>query len=150
MGQDMRLSDFQELAERGVMTFGDIGFRGQCASESQEQITFFNRLRTQYPTSYGKIGLHIRNEGDKHHAQVVTEKAEGMVTGASDIVIPGNPTFVCELKRRDHTLSTLSKEQLDYLRAAKGAGAFVCIALGCDAAWEGFQEWRERYYGGVC
>ena len=125
-----------------IRIYGNVRHRDpRCPKETLEQITFFNRLRTQYPTSYGKIGLHIRNEGDKHHAQVVTEKAEGMVTGVSDIVIPGNPTFVCELKRRDHTLSTLSKEQVMYLRAAQQAGAFVCIALGCDAAWEGFQEW---------
>jgi hypothetical protein len=64
-----------------------------------------------------------------------------MSTGATDIVIPGRPAFVCELKRRDHTQSKIADEQLRYLRAAKDAGAYTCIALGCDAAWEAFQDW---------
>lgn len=129
-----------------IPLYGDPTYRDQrCPKETLEQITFFNRLRRHYPSTYGKIGLHIRNEGKReHHAQVVTEKAEGMVTGAADIVIPGSPTFICELKRRDHTLSTLSQDQVAYLRAAQQAGAFVCIALGCDAAWDGFQEWVGR------
>lgn len=73
-------------------------------------------------------------------------KAEGMVSGASDIIIPGSPSFVCEMKRRDHTKSSLAPEQVEYLRAAKKTGAFVCIALGCDAAWGAFGEYLERYY----
>lgn len=69
------------------------------------------------------------------------EKSEGMTTGAADIIIPGAPAFVCELKRRDHTKSAISDEQLAYLEAAKEAGAWVCIALGADAAWEAFHEY---------
>lgn len=71
------------------------------------------------------------------------EKAEGMVTGAVDIVIPGNPSFVCELKRRDHTLSKIHDEQVEYLHAAKEAGAFVCIALGADAASAAFEKFLD-------
>lgn len=67
-----------------------------------------------------------------------------MTTGATDIVIPGCPAFVCELKRRDHTKSKLAEEQLAYMRAAQAAGAYVCIALGVDAAWGAFESWREN------
>lgn len=74
--------------------------------------------------------------------QSAKEKSEGMTTGASDIIIPGAPSFVCELKRRDITKSKIGKEQLAYLLAAKEAGAHVCIALGVDAAWQAFIEWR--------
>ena len=74
--------------------------------------------------------------------QAAKEKSEGMATGASDVIIPGRQTFVCEIKRRDHTLSNLPKVELDYLRACQSAGARVCIALGVDAAWEAFEEWR--------
>lgn len=66
-----------------------------------------------------------------------------MVTGAVDIVIPGNPSFVCELKRRDHTLSKIHDEQVEYLHAAKEAGAFVCIALGADAASAAFEKFLD-------
>lgn len=107
-----------------------------------EQVTFFGRLRRTYPTSYGILALHPRNEGVRTHLQAAKEKSEGMSTGATDIVIPGAPAFVCELKRRDHTKSKLAEEQLAYMRAARAAGAYVCIALGVDAAWEAFEDWR--------
>ena len=68
-------------------------------------------------------------------------KAEGMVTGAVDIIIPTSPPFVCELKRRDHTKSTISEDQLEYLYAAEEAGAFACIALGADAAQEALEAY---------
>lgn len=122
--------------------FGDIYYRNKkCPTETAEQITFFNWLRREYPDSYGKIAIHIRNEGKKTAQQVAREKAEGMVSGAADIVIPGNPAFVCELKRADHTLCHWQEGQHEYLRAARNAGAFVCVALGHQAAIEAFKVW---------
>lgn len=122
-----------------VPVYGDQTYRGKCPSESVEQITFFNRIR-KYPV-YGLIALHPRNEGKRHVRQVSKEKAEGMTAGASDIIIPGSPAFVCELKRRDRTQSQWQDGQREYLEAAQKAGAFVCVALGADAAWEAFLEW---------
>lgn len=121
-----------------IDVYGDKSFRGKCATESLEQVTFFARLRREYPNSWGAIAFHPRNEGHRTAMKVKIEKAEGMVTGTPDIIIPGNPTFVCELKRRDHTKSTLQEEQKEYLYAAQRAGAFVCIALGHKAAQEAF------------
>lgn len=122
--------------------YGDRTYRGDCPPESAEQITFFNRLRAQYPSTYGKIALHPRNEGKRNHRQTARHKAEGMAPGASDIVIPGCPAFVCELKRQDHTKSRWEDDQLDYLAVSRNAGAFVCVALGWEAAWEAFEAWR--------
>lgn len=122
--------------------YGDINYRGSCAKETVEQATFFNRLRAQYPKTYGSIGLHIKNEGKRSIQEHMKMKAEGgFISGASDVVIPGSPTFVCEIKRKNHTLSTWQKGQQDYLKAAKECGAFVCVALGHEAAWEAFKEW---------
>lgn len=121
------------------MTYRD----SKCPSESLEQITFFARLRREYPDTYGLIAIHPRNEGKRSHAQVMIQKSEGMTPGAADIVIPGAPAFVCELKRRDHTKSQWQDGQIEYLEASKKAGAFVCVALGCDAAWLAFQEWAQ-------
>lgn len=104
-------------------------------------MTFFGRLRRQFADSYGLLALHPRNEGVRGFRQAAREKAEGMSTGATDIVIPGRPAFVCELKRRDHTQSSISPEQLAYLRAAQAAGAYACVALGVDAAWDALQDW---------
>lgn len=129
----MRLNDCP------VPVYGDTSFRGKCPSESVEQITFFNRVR-KVPI-WGTLALHPRNEGKRHYKQVAREKSEGMTEGASDIIIPGCPTFVCELKRRDHTQSKWQDGQKEYLDAAQKAGAFACVALGADAAMEAFDEW---------
>jgi len=128
-----------------IRVFGDLKFRGQCPMEQAEQVTFFNRIRRQWPDSWGLIATHPRNEGDRTMHQASRERSEGMTVGASDIIIPGLPTFVCELKRRNPTLSTLKKEQEKFLLAAQQAGAFVCIALGVDAAMEAFDAYLEDY-----
>lgn len=125
-----------------IQLYGDPNWRGECASETVEQATFFNRLRAQYPKTYGAVALHIKNEGKRSFQQHNKMKAEGgFIAGASDIIIPGAPTFVCELKRKDHTKSAWQKGQVEYLEAAQSLGAFVCLALGHDGAWEAFQKW---------
>lgn len=124
-----------------IPVYGDMSYRGECPSETLEQVTFFSRLRTWYKNSYGLIALHPRNEGLRTWAKAAFEKAEGMTKGASDVIIPGNPSFVCEIKRRDHTKSKWQDGQQEYLNAAKEAGSFVCIALGADAAWDAFDDY---------
>lgn len=124
-----------------LLCYGDLKYRNKkCPPESAEQITFFNTLRREYH-EIGLIALHIRNEGKRTAQQAARQKAEGMVTGASDIIIPGNPAFVCELKRQDNTCSRWQDNQLEYLQAAKNNGAFVCVAFGHKAALEALQEW---------
>ena len=121
--------------------YGDMDYRNKkCPTETAEQVTFFNLLRRDYP-EIGKIALHIRNEGKRTVQQAMRQKSEGMVTGASDIVIPGCPAFVCELKRADHTQSRWQDGQIEYLEACKNNGAFVCVAFGYKAALEALKEW---------
>jgi len=125
--------------------YGDTSYRGKCPAEAMEQMTFFNTLRREYPVTWGRIALHPRNEqqlrGGQHKA-LARHKAEGLTTGASDIIIPGRVTFVCELKRQDHTQSKWQDGQAEYLAACAQAGAFACVALGWKSAWEAFEEWR--------
>lgn len=124
--------------------YGDLDFRGKCPIESVEQITFFNRIRTQYPYTWGALAVHPRNEGLKRGGQfsaVSRIKAEGMTKGAADIIIPGPVSFVCELKRQDRIKSHWEDGQVEYLTAAAVSGAFSCIAFGADAAWQAFNEW---------
>lgn len=124
--------------------YGDTGFRGNCPAEAVEQVTFFNRLRREYPDTWGRLAMHPRNEQQLKGGQfqgMARQKAEGMTPGASDIVIPGRRTFVCELKRRDHTKSKWQDGQIEYLTAAHDAGAFACVALGYEAAWRAFCDW---------
>jgi len=128
-----------------IPVFGDTSFRGSCHKEEVEQASFFSRLRREYPDSYGMIALHPRNEGLKEKGQfstVIKHNAEGMTKGASDIIIPGAPAFVCEVKRLNHMQSKWQDGQQEYLIAAKNVGAFACIALGAVAAWEAFEVWK--------
>lgn len=131
-----------------IPIYGDLKWRGTCPTEDVEQASFFAKLRRDYPDSYGLIAVHPRNEGLKMGGQfsaVIKHKAEGMTAGASDIIIPGAPSFVCELKRRDHTKSKWQDGQEAYLLAARRAGAFACVALGALAAWAAFEDWRKHH-----
>lgn len=126
----------------GIPVFGDKAFRDKkCPKETLEQVTFVRRIRDRYPATFGALIFHVKNEGKRTWEQVARDKAEGMTTGAVDIVIPGRQSFLCELKRRDHTLSRIHDEQVAYLNAGQAAGAFACIALGADAAMGAFDCW---------
>ena len=72
-------------------------------SEDNEQITFINHIRIKYPDTYGKIITHVKNERQLRGSQfsaINKDKAMGQIKGCSDIIIPGNPAFVCEMKSR--------------------------------------------------
>lgn len=136
------------LSDLPFPVYGDKAFRGKCPREELEQVTFFNRIRTRYPATWGALAIHPRNEGLKEKGQIRSvekHKAEGMTPGAADIVIPARVSFVCEMKRRDHTQSQWRPGQIEYLTAAHGAGAFACAALGCDAAWAALEEWMAAH-----
>lgn len=125
--------------------YGDQAWRGKCPTEAMEQMTFFNKLRREYPATWGRLAFHPRNEAMLRGGQIkaVTQhKAEGMTPGASDIIIPARVAFVCELKRRDHTQSQWQDGQIKYLAAAQAAGAFACVALGWEAAWAALEAWQ--------
>ena len=123
-----------------IKVYGDLSFRGKCPHESADQITFFNNVRKIHP-KIGLIATHIRNEGKRSFSQAARQKAEGMTKGAPDVIIPGNPSFVCEIKRLDHTKSRWQDGQQEYLIAAQEMGSFVCVALGYEAALEALEEW---------
>lgn len=109
-------------------------------TEANHMATFFNFLRKNHP-KYALVALHIRNEGKRTLSQIAREKAlGGFVTGCADIIIPGNPAFVCEIKSRSKK-AKISDEQIEYLIAAQNCGAFSCLALGYEAALEAFNDW---------
>jgi len=123
--------------------FGDQKYRGDCPQETAEQIAFFGLIRRNYP-EVGGIAIHPKNEAKrkgKDFRALQKDKALGLTPGASDIIIPGCPAFVCEMKRKDHTKSSWQKDQIPYLESCKNNGAFVCVALGHEAALEAFNVW---------
>ena len=112
-------------------------------TEAAEQITFVNLIRRDYPDTYGKIITHVKNErqlrGNQFSA-IARDRAMGQVKGCSDIIIPGCPAFVCEVKSRSNK-AKISDEQIEYLLAAQECGAFACVALGYAGAIEAFNDW---------
>lgn len=121
-----------------MRTYGE-PLKGKHPSESAEMITFFNQLKKIHP-DVARVATHIRNEGNRTHAQTQKQKAEGMIKGASDIFIHGCPSFACEMKSLNKS-SKVSKEQLLFLKAVDEQGGFACIAYGYKAALEAVKEW---------
>ena len=125
--------------------YGDINFRGDCPREDAELMTFFNELKRIYP-HLSAVAIHPDNEGlviGAAHNAHIKQKAKGAIKkGAADIIIVGNPTFVCEMKRQDHTKSQWQDGQLEFLEASKNNGAFVCVALGYVAALNAVKDWQ--------
>lgn len=124
-----------------LIVYGDTSFRGSCAKEDLELMTFFNQLRKIYPDSYGLIAFHPKMEGKKSFAQAASDKMKGATKGVCDIIIPGSPTLCIEVKREDHTQSVWQPGQIDFLEAAHKNGAFVCLALGYKAALDALDDW---------
>ena len=122
-----------------LQVFGDPTYRGDCPTETAEQVTLFARIRKRWPDTIGRVAVHVRNEGKRTPGQVWHQKSQGMTTGAADVIVPGSPALVIELKRRDHTQSKWQNGQIDYLEASHKMGAFVCVALGADAAIEAIE-----------
>ena len=125
----MKFPDFLKV-------YGDQSFRGECPTETSEQVAFFAELKRKYPQLHS-IAIHPKNEGKRakgQFQQLAKDKAMGLNPGAADIVIPGSPAFVCELKRKDHTKSKFQAWQVEYLESCQAMGAFVCVALGYEAA----------------
>lgn len=120
---------------------GDQTYRGDCPKEEAEQITFINWLRREYPDTLGALVVHVKNEGKRTAQQAALDRANGMTTGASDILICCSPPIVMEIKRRDHTKSSWQKGQQEYLETAENMGAFACVALGAEGAKMAIQEY---------
>ena len=126
--------------------YGDPTFRGDCPSEYADHKTAIGMIKDHYPDLI-RIIIHPKNEGKRNGFQAALERAiGGLNKGASDIIIPGCPTFVCELKRRDHTAKSVKWQpgQLDYLKSCQDQGAFVCVALGWQGVIEAIEAWNKE------
>lgn len=126
-----------------IPVFGDLSFRDKkCLKEITEQINFVSWLKLNYP-DYHRYLIHPKTEGKRTGAQISMEiRTGGLPTGASDLVIPGCPSFVVELKKADHTMSQWQPKQQPYLLFAKSLGCFVGVALGAEGAKEAFLKWH--------
>ena len=124
-------------------------YSGDCPLEREDQKSFVEYVRKLYPQTHGALIVHVSNEGKRNYRQAAFLKGQGQTKGASDIIIPGNPAFVCEIKRNDKSKSRLSMDQYNYLKAASDAGCFACVCYGFDEAIKAFSEWmRVNKLGG--
>lgn len=114
-------------------------FPKDAPRESVEQITFFNQLKKHHP-DIAKVALHVKNEGKRTMAQIAKDKSEGLVAGAPDIFIAGNPSLLIELKKRSKRAKA-SDGQIEFLEAASKLGAECYICYGWEAAWSALQKW---------
>lgn len=118
---------------------GDLNYRGECPKEGAEHVTFVNWMRAQYPDTYGKLLVHQKGEGKRTHRQVQIDKAYGAITkGCADFLVMCTPPIAIELKRRDHTKSALSGDQIEFLKLVESKGGHACVALGWESAREFF------------
>lgn len=124
-----------------IKIWGDKAYRGECELEWKEQAKFVKNVRKVFYESHGKLLIHIKNEGLRTDGEARNAKMMGMTSGAPDIIIPARVPFLCEIKRADPTKSSTTQAQIDYLTAAQAQGAYVCYALGADAAWEALEQW---------
>ena len=136
--------NIKQVHGAGLVVYGDPDWRGKCPLEAAEAVSFFCQLRAEFP-ELAKVATHIRNEGKRAKRQGYQHQQEGMNTGASDVIIPVCPPIVMDMKRRDHTLSSISKEQVDYLVAAASGGAFTGVALGASGSMEMVRAWVDKH-----
>lgn len=128
-----------------LTVYGDQSYRGDCPSETSEQVAFFAELKRKYQQLHA-IAIHPKNEGKRmkgQFQQLAKDKAMGLNVGSADIIIPASPAFVCELKRKDHTQSKFQTGQIEYLENCQAMGAFVCVSLGYKAAMHAVDEYAK-------
>ena len=116
-----------QLKDCPVPIYGDTTFRGKCPKEELEQVTFFNRLRREYPDTYGAIAIHPRNEQQLkggHHRQLASQKAS----------LLGVSSRVALLSEPD-AMAMAASQALLFGSHASGLGDY-CPAVGVSAASE--------------
>ena len=126
------------ILDKRIRIYGNTEHRDGIRNENAQSQTFGNQVRKRYPDL---LIMHIKNEGKKTKAQADFDRSRGMLTGASDFIILGNPTFCLEMKNTDHTQSTISKQQIEFLVNASEQGCFACVALGWEAALSAVEDW---------
>ncbi len=126
-----------------ITVYGDPSYRGECATEDNEAVTFVNAVRRSYPKA-AAVMVHVANEGRRTANQAAWEKARGLNKGAADFIFVGSPALVIEMKRRNPAKSRWQTGQVEFLEAAQGSGAMVCVALGWEAALDAVKVWLAR------
>lgn len=143
-----------------VPIIGDVSFRDKkCRQEDPELAIMFQKLRVKYP-QYDCLMFHPVNEwkpdGKTSYSHYQKMLNKGMKPRICDFVcLPialGAPVFLCEMKRKDISLSLKTRdnkqhfiEQITLLASQKEHGAVVSLALGGDNGIQAFDEYVRKY-----
>lgn len=129
------------LIPESIPVFGDTSWRGECAKETPTMTGGMQLIRQHYPEFDG-IMIHVRNEDDGGARKGKKLNQEGRETGAADVVIMCCPPIAMEVKRQDHTLSKIGKNQIKFLVKSQRQGAFSCVAVGALGMLEAAKAWH--------
>jgi hypothetical protein len=130
-------------------------------TEHSEQASFVEEVNDRYrnredfiPELFFAVpnGAWMAGEGKRKFGLIAKYKREGMKKGVGDIhyLQPRGEYHYCviEMKRRDKKTTRdggLSPDQMQYLGAARRAGAFVRVCYSAEEATEVFGEYMEFY-----
>lgn len=157
-------SCIKSAEELGVEIAGDINYRGECNKEDGELATLHQKISFNFP-EYADLAFHVPNEftadksmGNAKFSHIAKRKSKGVKNGMCDyVVLPiriGAPPFLCEMKRRDISLSLKTAknklhyiEQIKLLASQSQHGAVAFVSLGSDCAYKKFVEYVEKWKG---
>ena len=120
--------------------FGDLPKSTSNPAEDYVLSSLISRIRNDYPSTYGLVAFHVKNESKRTTGQIRADKAKGLTKGVSDLIVVGNPTLCMEIKKDNSC--RFEDGQLEFLQQAQKQGAFVCLAIGYQGAKDAFEEWR--------
>ena len=119
--------------------FGDLPKSTLNPAEDYVLSSLISRIRNDYPSSYGLVAFHVKNESKRTTGQIRADKAKGLTKGVSDLIVIGNPTLCMEIKKDNSC--RFEYGQLEFLQQAQNQGAFVCLAIGHQGAKDAFEYW---------
>ena len=119
--------------------FGDLPKAASNPAEDYVLSSLISRIRNDYPSSYGLVSFHVKNESKRTTGQIRADKAKGLTKGVSDLIVIGNPTLCMEIKKA--TSCRFVTGQPEFLEQSQQQGAFVCLAIGYQGAKDAFEYW---------
>ena len=119
--------------------FGDLPKSTSNPAEDYVLSSLISRIRNDYPSTYGLVAFHVKNESKRTTGQIRADKAKGLTKGVSDLIVIGNPTLCMEIKKDNSC--RFEGGQLEFLQQAQKQGAFVCLAVGYQGAKDAFKHW---------
>lgn len=128
-----------KITTKNGVHYYDPGFRGDCRSESCEQIDAMGWIERNHPDRWPLV-FHVPNETKATPQYMQRRQKEGVKPGVADIIDFGEVRGAFEMKRQDRGKSRLSKEQIAHLEAVAASGGFAAVCWGFEAFKAAYSE----------